>query len=1155
MKTLQPTKRHESPPRTGGERWLSRPDGRPADREPPPLTPAVISLPADRPRPATSYRGGAETIAIPSDQVDALDRVVGLAGNSNPDALLLPLLATFAALLHRYSREEGIVVGITASAAGPETRGHDAGPSIGTSPLRIDLVDDPRFLELTKQVGRRYREIRDDPCGLPAAMPRSQHSKTRRNEILCFQFELHFSWGPTIGVEPTSAIRHGFAPLDPRAGNELTLRIARRSRELDCTLEYNCELFDAATARRMLGHFQVLLRAAAADPGERISALPVMTESEQRQLVEKWNQPAAVSQSCEPSRMLVHELFENQASRTPDAVAIVFGGRTLTYRELDERANRLAHALRRRDVGPDVLVGISLTRSPELVVGLLGILKAGAAFVPLEPSYPAERLSALVAETRPALLITDSRLLAHYRPEETAVLCLDTEWQDIANESSLSPRVRLTEDNLATVMFSSGSTGKPKAISRSHKSLRPGSWARVTFQLGEFDRHMLKTSLDSTLLGREVFWPLSTGGRMIIAGPHENSDTAALMRLLIEHKITILTLVPSLLRLLVAEPGFEACASLRHVNCFGEQLAADVEESFCQKLSAQLSICYGTTEAPALAFRQSGGGRARPLGNLGYPRGDAQIYILDERVRPVPIGVPGELFASGPGLAVGYLNQRDQAEERFLPHPFIENPGARLYRTGDLARWRSDGSLEFMGRLDDQIKVRGYRVEPAEVEAALALHSAVREAVVAARPNSAGENQLVAYIVLKKERLAVAELRAFLNERLPDHLVPAIFARLEELPRTPQGKIDRRALPIARFDRLDSAEAHVAPRTPVEDLMAGIWCDVLDISVVGMNDNFFDLGGHSLLATRLLARVKDVFGVAVTPTALLHAPTIGQLVAAMVNRDHSPSPTLAVLQSGELAPPFFCFPCAYAKNGMVLCHALTLAALARQIGPGYPFYGVTLGELPESVEPGRLIEILAAQALSEIRAIRPRGPYLLGGYSLGGLVAIEVARQLRAQGEEVPFLAFLDVFGPGFPRLPGIPARARIHLAEMRKLSFAARARYVADRLRVRLMRYPRLRKLARSDAIELAAIVRIGRTSYLKRLGRYPGRIKLFRPSVEPAVPGRYHDDPMNGWGAIAEQGVEVCEIRGNHATMLDPSNLPYLAEAIRSNIRDACR
>jgi amino acid adenylation domain-containing protein len=1155
MKTLKLIKRHELRPIAAGQGWRSSTDARPADRELASAFPEVISLPSDRPRPATSYRGAAETMAVPGDLVDALDDVGGLVASSDVGAPPPTILATFAVLLHRYSGDDRMVVGVSTSTRGPEIRGGEASLLIGALPLRIELDNDPRFRELTEKVGRGYREFRDDPGRLPGAtMSRGLRAHAPRDDISRCQVELHVSAGPVDGGYRTLGLPNGFVPLDPaRAGNELRLVMVRRGRELDCTFEYNTELFDSATVRRMLGHFEVLLRAALANPGERISELPLITESERRQLVEEWNQPAPGAPPPSSSQMLLHEKFEEQASRTPDRVAIVFGGRTLTYREVDARSNQVAHALRRRGVGPDKLVGISLERSPELVVGLLGILKAGAAFVPLEPSYPAERLVALLAETQPALLVTDSRLLASCRCDSMPSFRMDREREALAAESSAAPGVRLTDEHLATVMFSSGSTGKPKAISRSHRSICPSASMRSIFQLDESDRHVFKTSLDSTLLGREVFWPLTTGGRMIIAGPHENSDTLALLRLLIDYKITILTLVPSLLRLLVAEDGFADCVSLRHVTCFGETLAADVEESFCTKLSAQLSIYYGTTEAPALALRQTGRGRPRPLGNLGHRSGNVEIYVLDKRLRPVPIGVPGELFASGPVLARGYLNLPEQTKERFVPHPFSRNPGARLYRTGDLARWRSDESLEFLGRLDDQIKVRGYRVEPAEVEAALARHTAIREVVVGIRANSTGENQLVAYLVQKTEQLTAGELRTFLKQRLPDHMVPTTFVRVPKIPRTPNGKIDRQGLPGERFERLGSPEPDIAPRTPVEDVMAGIWCGVLDISAVGTNDNFFDLGGHSLLVTRLLTRVKDVFGVALTPTALLQAPTVRQLAAAVLTRDQPTSDTIFKLQSGELAPPFFCFPSADGKNGQVLSHPVMLAALARHIGPGYPFYGVTHGTLPDDLEADRLIETLAVHAIAEIRAVRPHGPYLLGGYSLGGLIALEVARRLRAEGEEIPLLAFLDAFGPGFPKSPGIVEIIRMRFEELSSLSFRERARKVAEQIRSRLMRYHGIKRFARNGSSDLPTLMRIGRTSYLDRLERYPGRINLFRPSLAVSVPG-LDDDPMNGWDGFAEQGVRVCEIPGRHESMLDPPNLPTLAEAIRSRIRDTC-
>jgi amino acid adenylation domain-containing protein len=631
-----------------------------------------------------------------------------------------------------------------------------------------------------------------------------------------------------------------------------------------------------------------------------------LTQAERHQLLEEWSQPVLSAPS--PSEELYHEAFAAQAAKTPEAVAIVFEERQLTYRQVDVQSNQLAHFLRRRGVGPDVLVGICLERSPELVVGLLAILKAGGAFVPLEPSYPAAQLSGLLSETRPAVLITDSHLAARLEPRETVTVCLDAERDPVAAESPAAPEVRVTGANLAMVTFSSGSTGKPKAIPRCHPTHGPGAWKRAPFQLCESDRHVLKSSLDSTLLLREVFWPLLTGARMIIAGPSEDRDTAALLRLLINHQITIMTLIPSLLRQLVAEEGLEAWTALRHVTCFGEPLPADVEARFCQRLPAELSISYGTTEAPTLAFRQCRGADPRPLGNLGYRFGNSQIYILDERRQPVPIGVPGELVAGGPGLAIGYLNRREQTDERFIPHPFSRDPGARLYRTGDRARWRSDGSLEFLGRLDEQIKIRGYRIEPAEVEPVLLRHPGVREAVVVARPNSEGENQLVAYLVARSHGLTVSELRAHLAHSLPAHMIPSIYVGLERLPRRPNGKVDRRALPTHEINRLESGQPFVAPRNVIEETLARIWCVVMGLERVGIHDNFFDLGGHSLLALRLFARVEEQFHKRL-PLALLfqHGTVAGIARHLSVEADNARGITVVVLQPGAAgrrrAPP------------------------------------------------------------------------------------------------------------------------------------------------------------------------------------------------------------------------------------------------------------
>jgi aspartate racemase len=1061
------------------------------------------------------------------------------------------LLAAFAALLYRYSGHDEVRIGIAPSTGKVPIAPNNAILFESVWPCCINLGGDQTLPDLTKRIGRQYSSALGthghrviDPSATPS-----------RGSVAGWEFAFHFSAAALAAVGSGVEKQSGFGTkVAEWGGNELAMRVTCTSTELKCTLEYNLELFDESTIRGMLRHFEVLLRGAAAKPLEPISTLPLLTEAERHILLQEWGKPPAPSCAPGPRPRFMHEMFMDQASAMPDAVAIVFEGQQLTYRELDERSNQLAHALRKRGAGPNVLVGICLERSPELVIGLLAILKAGAAFVPLEPSYPSGRLSALLAETGAAILVTDSRLLARFECGRQIVLSADMESTNIAAEPRACPDVQLTHECIAAVLFSSGSTGAPKAIPRPHRLFRLGSWVRSTFALSESDRHVFKTSLDSTLLAREVFWPLLTGGRMIIPGRQENSDARTLLRLISHHKITILALLPSLLRLLMAQEGFESCTSLRHVHCFGEPLPPDVEDSFCRSLPAQLSTFYGTTEALALAVRHCGGPSARPLGNLGHRLGNAEVYILDGRFQLVPIGVPGELFAGGPSMAMEYLNRPQQTEERFVPHPFDQCPGALLYRTGDRARWRSDGSLEFLGRLDEQVKIRGYRVEPAEIESALACHPAVLESAVLARPNSLGENELVAFLVLKKPGQTTSELRTYLKERLQEHMVPSRFSRLPTLPRKPNGKVDRKALSSSELDPLDLAEPFIAPRTSLEEGLADIWRDLLGVEQVGVNDDFFDLGGNSLVAVRLLARVEEMFRVNVAPTSLILAPTVRQLASVIQLSDQSPPPVLLKLSSGGVAPPLFGFPGAYWKERMVLGHGLALAALSRQIGDGYPFYGVTLGAVPTDIEPATLIGVLAGQALAEIRAIRPHGPYLLAGYSQGGLVALEVARKLLAAGEAVPVLAFLDVFGPGFPRLRGALGKIRQHLSRIRPLSFRARVGYIKERLRSRSVSSRHRKAIKSNESGDISELVRVASSAFLERQQHYPGRIQLFRAAVRQDTVSLAYDDPTCGWGNIAGGGVEVWQVAGTHDTMLDPPNLAPLASAIRSCIEAAC-
>lgn len=825
-------------------------------QESPPIVPSLF-LPTDRGPLAATVRGTYES-AVRRVELTTTLKDLGVPDGEDPAATFL---AAFAVLLHRYSGDDWITIGRIHS------RNEPAEGSWSIREQSIDLSEDPPFRELIERVREADGNSREETV-------RADCANTSEGNASEKQPRFQVVYGFSNHAEASLVDRQLRAVCDS-ACLEVGLWVVDRGGALEALLVYDVALFDGETAARILEHFRVLLEGFAIRPQERISALPILPDTERRQ-IEEWGRPSASAEP--PATRFLHDAFQSQAAKTPDAVAVELAEGSLTYRELDEQSNRLAHYLRRRGVGPDVLVGIALERSPELIVGLLGILKAGGAFVPFEPSHPAEQLRALVTQSDPAFVITDSRELEGVYGRRT--IRLRAERDAIDAESSAAPQVEITDAHLAAVLFSSGSTGAPKAIPRAHRSLSVGSLAQSPFRLTAADVHVLKATLDSTLLVREVFWPLASGGRIVIARRGENNDVAALLGLLIDRGITFLTLAPSLLRLLVEEERFETCRSLRHVTCFGEPLRPDLEERFCSRVPADLSSFYGTTEASSLCLRHCRSSGARPLGNLGWRLGNWELYVLDAHLRPVPIGVAGELLAGGPKLAEGYRNRQDLTDERFLPHPFRRD-GARLYRTGDRVRWRPDGSLEFMGRLDDQIKVRGYRVEPAEVEGALLQHSGVREAAVATRPNRWGESQLVAFLVPRDEALTVNDLRSHLRTRVPAQMVPTVFLQLEGLPRRPNGKLDRRGLADAGGRRLPLAGSLVAPRTPLEQQLASVWCGVLEIDRVGVHDDFFLLGGNSLLAARFAAQWRSRGGTKIALRDLFQSPTITGIAALL----------------------------------------------------------------------------------------------------------------------------------------------------------------------------------------------------------------------------------------------------------------------------------
>ncbi len=669
---------------------------------------------------------------------------------------------------------------------------------------------------------------------------------------------------------------------------DLTLALTDTEQGLSGSLEYNTDLFEAATINRIADNFQTLLESITANPKARVSSLPLMTEPETKRLLIEWNQTAREY----PGKHTLSALFEAQVERTPEAVAVIFEDAQLSYRELNKRANRLAHHLRRLGAGPESLVGVCMDRSLEMLVGILGVSKAGGAYVPMDPAYPLERLAFMLEDSEASILLTQQRLIesqsAIRNPQSAIrnreVVCLDAIEESLARESDENPVSGVTPENPAYVIYTSGSTGRPKGAVISHGAIcNHMLWLRDHFSMSAADRVLQKTPISFDASVWEFYAPLFVGGRLVLARQGGHQDTDYLVRTIAEQRVTILQLVPSLLRTLLDEPEFERLNSLRRVVSGGEALPAELQERFHAILNAELHNFYGPTEAAIdVTCWPYGHANGRTIVPLGNPIANTQIYLLSPALQPAPIGAPGELFIGGANLGRGYLNRPELTAEKFIPNPLGAAAGARLYRTGDLARYLPDGAIEYLGRSDHQVKIRGFRIELGEIESALRQHPSLREAVAMAREDKTGAKRLVAYVTLGEEPApTVSELRAFLKGKLPEHMTPSAFVFLEAMPLSPNGKVNRRALPEPDNSRPELAAAFVAPRTLTEEKLAEIWSQLLGVERVGIYDNFFELGGHSLLATQLVSRTRETFEVELSLVKLFESPVIAELAEAI----------------------------------------------------------------------------------------------------------------------------------------------------------------------------------------------------------------------------------------------------------------------------------
>ncbi|HEX8127476.1 MAG TPA: amino acid adenylation domain-containing protein [Pyrinomonadaceae bacterium] len=916
--------------------------------------PPLLELPTDRPRPnVQAFRGASMPIELPESLTKELKTLSRRAGVT----LFMTLLAAFKVLLQRYTGQDDIIIG--SPVANRQRR--EIEPLIGffvnTLVLRTDLSGNPSFQELlgrVREVALGAYAHQDVPFEMLVEELQPERSLSHAP---LFQVMFVFQNAPTEALELPELTLTEIAIESTTAKFDLMLSLEETAAGLGGVLEYDADLFDETTARRMLEHFHILLEGLVRQPDERIAMLPMLTDKEKQRSLVEWNNTAVEF----PKHLSVQHLFTAQAGQTPDATAVVFGSEHLTYRQLNSRANRLAHHLQKLGVGAESVVGIMVERSLEMVVGLLGILKAGGAYVPLDPENPRERLAFMLQDAQARVLLTQERWLEHLPDEHDArVICLDTDWEIIASESESNPPIQTTCENLAYVIYTSGSTGLPKAVMMPHRALIN----LITFQKQNSTvpqplRTLQFASLSFDVSFQEMFTTWCAGASLLLINEDTRRDTSELVRVLSEERVERLFLPFVALQQIAETAGAEERlpSSLREIITAGEQLkiTPHVERLFGRIEACVLDNHYGPSETHlATMWRLEGDAREwPPLPPIGRPIANAEVYLLDEHQQPVPVGVAGELYIGGEGLARGYLRRPELTAERFVPHPFSDERGARLYRTGDLARYLEDGRLEYVGRSDHQVKIRGFRVELGEVEVVLKQHASVAQAaVVVSEDVEGGRKRLVAYVVSAPDApVAARELRGFLKKRLPEYMLPSVFVFLDALPLTRSGKVNRRALPPPESCDARATDEYFAPRTPVEEILTETWAEVLKLSRVGVDDNFFESGGHSLLATQLMSRVRQVFRIELPLRRLFERPTPAEL-AESVEAEMRAGTTVA-------APPV---EPVERVGALPLSFAQQRLWFLDKLEPGSPFYN-----LPAALRlEGALDEMALERSLNEI---------------------------------------------------------------------------------------------------------------------------------------------------------------------------------------------
>ncbi|HEU5380538.1 MAG TPA: amino acid adenylation domain-containing protein, partial [Ktedonobacteraceae bacterium] len=1123
---------------------------------------APLELPTDHVRPPVqTFCGAQQRMMLPLTLLQQMKELSRREGTTP----FMTLLTAFQVLLARYSGQEDIVVGTPIANRTQAELESLVGFFVNTLVLRSDLSGNPSFAQLLQKVRKVCLDAyvhQDLPFEKLVEMlqPERDLSRSPLFQVM-FQFQPLESNLPLL---PGLTVRR-FTHSGTTTKFDLSLALVEAEQGLSCVLEYSTDLFEASTVQRVLEHWNILLQKIVAHPEQHLSSLSLLTEAEWRQQVVLWNatEVASTQQTSLP------HLFLFQAQQTPDAVAVTFEDSSLTYATLQHCASHLALILRQRGVSTETPVGLFMERSPELVMCVLAILLAGGAYVPLDPGYPRERLDFMIKQAQVALVLTRQCYLGSLSHFTSSWLDLDAGWPQLLAPASQPLPGPTALDQLAYILFTSGSTGQPKGVLASHRgTLNRLAWMAQTYPFQPGERCCQKTSLNFVDAVCELFAPLLSGYTVTIFSDDVVHNPELLLDRLAEEGIGRIVLVPSLLRLLLEAEGrlSERVPALQLWVCSGEVLP----EELCRRFSVHLpDACllnlYGSSEvaADASSYHVTMQERLRGNAPLGRPIANTRIYVLDRWGCPVPVGVSGEVYVGGRGLARGYAGHADWTAERFVPDPYSQEAGARLYRTGDLARYLPTGDLEYLGRLDQQVKLRGLRIESGEIETALSSHPAVRVAVVLLREDTPGDQRLVAYTVLHPDQTPTLEqIRQYLREKLPEYMLPSALVILDRLPLTPNGKLDRSALPVPG-GRRSLKERYILPRTPIEASLVELWKDVLKVEQVGVHDNFFELGGSSLLSMHMLAGARRK-GMQLEIQHLFQYQTIAQLAAFTFFAETSGqsvhvNEALVGLQTAGSKPPFVCV---HPAGGEVIGYA----DLAYCLGPNQPFYGLRALGLDGKREPLRSIEEMAAFYIDELHTLASPGPYTLGGWSFGGLVAFEMALQLHQRGEEVALLVLLDAVTPSqMQRLP-VPDTAllvREYAETLVKRSGGSLDESQCppllseDDLRA-LDRDAQLRYLVKiaeavgSDLLPfekelLWKYLRVARSNSLaarryQPRGRYSGRAVLFQVEKRESLEGSV--EAKSDWEALVSGSLAVHTVPGTHQSFVHMPHVQFLAE-----------